>query len=92
MNQRPKLELYVVRGCTVCHRAERTLRQCERIRRLIDLSVLELGANGVSPPVCVVGGPTTVFRGTIVALGTPDCFELAERLEALLGVKNGMTA
>lgn len=84
MSDRPLIELYVTRGCSACRRAEHTLRHCERIRRLAELVVIDMGAEGVTRPPGVVGGPTTVFEGTVVALGTPDCDQLAERLESLL--------
>lgn len=85
MKKRPVLELYVTRGCSACRRAERTLRHCESIRQLADLVVIDMGADGVTRPLGVVGGPTTVFEGAVVALGTPDCAELADRLETLIG-------
>ena len=80
----PALELYVTRGCGSCRRAERVLRQCVRISELVRLRVLELGAPGIQAPAAVFGGPTVVFRGRVVALGTPDCAELAQRLELLV--------
>lgn len=46
-----------------------------------------MGADDVTRPPGVIGGPTTVFEGAVVALGTPDCAELAARLEALVGVR-----
>lgn len=84
---KPVLQLYVMRGCSACRRAERTLRHCERIRRLADLVVIDMGAEGVTRPPGVIGGPTTVFQGAVVALGTPDCAQLADRLETLVGAK-----
>ncbi len=87
MSERPVLELYITRGCSACRRAECTLRHCERIRRLADLVVIDVGTDGVIPPPGVVGGPTTVFEGAVVALGTPDCTELAARLETLVGAR-----
>lgn len=87
MSDRPLIELYVTRGCSACRRAERTLRHCERIRRLADLAVIDMSVEGVIRPPGVIGGPTTVFDGTVVALGTPDCAELAQRLEAMLAAK-----
>ncbi|MGE3073924.1 MAG: hypothetical protein AB7N24_11745 [Dehalococcoidia bacterium] len=87
MKSKPTLELYITRGCSACRRAERTLRHCDRIRRLADLTVIDMGADGAIRPPGVIGGPTTVFEGTVVALGTPDCAELADRLETLIGVR-----
>lgn len=84
MDRMPALELYVTRGCESCCRAERVLRQCVRISGLVRLRVLELGDPGIQPPAAVFGGPTVVFRGRVVALGTPDCTELAQRLELLV--------
>jgi hypothetical protein len=81
---RSRLELYVMSGCVACERAELTLRACERLAGMVDVVVLELGAPGVKPPAAVVGGPTTVFNGAVVALGTPDCEELADRIEGLV--------
>jgi hypothetical protein len=76
-----------MRGCSACRRTERTLRHCQQILKLMDVEILELGAEGVTPPSTVVGGPTTVFEGVVVALGTPDCAELAERLESLVAAR-----
>jgi glutaredoxin len=84
VNQRPTLQLYVTTGCPACHRAERTLRLCQRILQSVQIEVLEVGAGGVLPPSGLVGCPTTVFAGMIVALGTPDCSELADRIESLV--------
>ena len=84
MNHRPILEMYVTRGCSSCRRAERAIRDCEQIRQLVDVAMVELGSPGVLAPPSVVAGPTLVFRGVVVALGTPDCGELAERLCSLL--------
>lgn len=84
MDRLPTLDLYVTHGCGACRRAERILRECGRISRLVKLNVLELGAPGIQAPAAVFGGPTVVFRGRVVALGTPDCTELAQRLELLV--------
>ena len=84
MESRPTLELYVTTGCASCRRAERILRECGRISQMMKLSVLELGAPGIRPPSSVIGSPSVVFRGRVVALGTPDCAELAQRLELLV--------
>lgn len=80
----PTLELYVTRGCSSCRRAERALRECAGIARLVTLKVRELGAPGTEAPPSVFGGPTVVFRDRVVALGTPDCGELSQRLELLM--------
>lgn len=87
MKTRPVLELYVTGGCSACRRAERTLRQCERIRALADLVVIDMGGDGVTRPAGVVGGPTTVFEGAVIALGTPDCSALADRLETMVAAR-----
>ena len=81
---RPVLHLYVTRGCSACRRAEQALRDCAEIQRLCELRIVDLGEPGVIQPVAVVGGPTTVYQGKVVALGTPDCDELAKRLERLV--------
>lgn len=54
---------------------------------MVELAVVDIAEEGAAPPPGVVGGPTAVFHGTIVALGTPDCSELADRLEALVGAR-----
>ncbi len=81
---RPVLYLYVTRGCSACRRAEQTLRNCTAIQRLSELRIVELGEPGVVQPTAVVGGPTTMFQGKVVALGTPDCHELAGRLARIV--------
>ena len=88
MDRRPVLELYVTRGCAACKRAERALRGCDLVLRVADLVVFELGGDGISHPAAVVGGPTVVLDGVVVALGTPDCAELAARLEALIAASS----
>ena len=83
MDRLPMLELYVTAGCSACRRAERVLRGCARLSHLVELAVLDLGRPEVVAPAGVFGGPSVVFRGRVVALGTPDCAELAQRLELL---------
>jgi len=81
---RPVLELYVTRDCAICRRAERVIRECDRLAQLVELRVVEFGTLAAAPPPAVVGGPSTVFRGMVLALGTPDCTELAARIESIL--------
>ncbi len=88
MGDRPVLKLYVTRGCATCGRAERTLRESERIRQLADLVVIDMGSGSVAQPRGVIGGPATVFEGAVLALGTPDCDELADRLETLVAARS----
>lgn len=84
MERPPLIELFVTQGCASCARAERALRGCGRLDALVSIAVREIGAPGVEAPPGVIGGPTTVFRGIVVALGTPDCEKLAARVRAML--------
>jgi hypothetical protein len=55
--------------------------------RLVELDVVDIEDRAASVPPYIVGGPTTVFEGTVLALGTPDCTQLAERLERLMAAR-----
>jgi len=89
MEDLPTLELDVSEGCTSCIRAERVVRACERLQSLVRLTVLRLGDPGLETPPQVFGGPTFVFRGVLVGLGTPDCAKLAHRIEEMVGETAG---
>ena len=85
MKAKPPLTLYVTTGCSACRRAEEVLRECDEIRSLASLEVVLLGEDGEEPPPDqVIGAPTVVFQGKVVALGTPDCARLAAELRAAL--------
>ncbi len=79
---KPVLTLYVTTDCVSCVRTEEVLRCCDGIMSLVRLEVALLGAEGVDRPASVIGAPTLVFQGKVVALGTPDCRELAAQLKA----------
>ena len=84
MDRRPVLELFVSDGCEACKRAERVVRSCEGLAASVSLAVRHLDDPAVDVPAAVIGGPTLVFRGVVVSLGTPDCARLAERIERLM--------
>lgn len=46
--------------------------------------MVDMTAPGAAAPAAVVGGPTALFEGVVVALGTPDCAQLARRIESLI--------
>lgn len=83
MEDLPELDVWVTRGCRACARTLRTLSDCEALRGLVAIRVRDLAEGGARPPG-VVGGPTITFGSEVVALGTPDCRELAERVTAIL--------
>lgn len=71
-------------GCHACRRTVRVVSACESLNQLVDVVVRRLGDSDVTPPEAVIGGPTIVFRGTVVSLGTPDCKELTGKVSAML--------
>lgn len=81
----PVLELFVTKGCANCARAERVLKECPELAALVAVEVRLIGAPGVGIPARLVGGPTVVFEGAILSLGTPDCGTLAARIGDLVG-------
>lgn len=83
MGNLPELDVWVTTGCRACARTLRTLADCEALRGLVAIRVRDLADGGVRPPG-VVGGPTITFGGEVLALGTPDCRQLAERVTAIL--------
>lgn len=84
MDSLPPLDLYVTGHCKICLRAERALRACDVLEGIVKLVVHRLDEPGTLAPPSVVGGPTLVFRGRVVGLGTPDCSELAARITKTL--------
>jgi alkyl hydroperoxide reductase subunit AhpF len=78
--KRPKLEVYVSDGCSICSRAVRALQDCEQIAAVADVAVCNLDAPDVARPPQLVAVPTVYYEGVVMALGTPDCCELASRL------------
>lgn len=83
MTDLPSLDVWVTDDCAICARTLKILSMCKRLSGLVGVRVRNLGDPGETPPSSVVGGPTVVFRGTIVSLGTPDCAELTERIISL---------
>jgi glutaredoxin len=81
---RPVLHIYVQDGCPSCERAKRTANACEALAALVDIQVRPLDTLTEELPPGVVGVPTFVLNGVVVALGTPNCRELAQRLRAML--------
>jgi hypothetical protein len=45
-----------------------------------DVAVCNLDAPDVARPPQLVAVPTVYYEGVVMALGTPDCCELASRL------------
>lgn len=81
--QRPVLELFVA-GCPMSSRAERVVRAHGPLQELVDIVVRQFDDARVVVPENVVAAPTLVFKGVVVALGTPDCDTLTKRILALL--------
>jgi hypothetical protein len=73
--------LYMVQGCGICQRAFDRLTSCERIREHAVLVPRYLDYGAELPDVAV-GVPSVMLDGEVVAVGTPDCCELARRLWA----------
>jgi len=84
------LDVWVTDHCIACARTLELLAACSVLRSLVRVRVRRLGAGADgAPPAAVVGGPAIVFLGSVIALGTPDCAALAERIIALLGSQRG---
>ena len=83
----PTLDVWVTDHCVSCARTLKVLSACDGLRGLVGVHVHRLGSSGESPPAAVVGGPAIVFRGAVIALGTPDCSELTGRIMAVLDVQ-----
>ncbi|MGI8925097.1 MAG: thioredoxin family protein [Tepidiformaceae bacterium] len=84
MNALPVLNLYVTDDCSSCARTRRAIRECARLQSLVAVVEHRLGDLEAPRPRGVVAGPTLVFDGIVVWLGTPDSTELADRLEAMI--------
>lgn len=83
----PALDVWVTDHCVSCARTLNILSACKDLHALVSVHVHRLGGSGESPPPAVVGSPAIVFRGAVIALGTPDCSELSGRIMSLLGVQ-----
>lgn len=79
---RETMEIYVAPGCPVCARTLRAIDVCRRLQQLVTPVVKVMGDDDADVPPSVFGTPTVVFRGAIIALGTPDCEQLVHRLLA----------
>jgi hypothetical protein len=87
VNDLPALDVWVTEDCASCARTLVALSACDVIKDLVRVEVHLLGDPGEFPPRGVIGGPAIVFQGTVVALGTPDCSQLAGRIMPLLGAR-----
>lgn len=84
MDPLPSLDLFVADDCRSCRRAAETLAACEELRKLVSIRVVNIDSDGAEPPPRLVGVPTLMFKGTVLALGTPDCAKLVLTVRALL--------
>lgn len=76
----PSLDVWVTEGCRSCERTLKVIHGCGRLRALVDVRVCRFGTPGLAPPKAVIGGPAVVFLGAVIALGTPECSALVERI------------
>lgn len=88
MSDLPVLDLFVMEGCASCARTRTALAACGRLHSLVTVVERRLDL-GEQRPAGVIGGPALVFGGVVVALGTPDCEELADKIEAMLRMRKG---
>ncbi|MGD9934586.1 MAG: hypothetical protein AB7T37_12835 [Dehalococcoidia bacterium] len=88
MSAPPPLDLFVMDGCASCARTRAVLSGCSRLQTLVTVVEHRLDLSEHRPPG-VIGGPALVFMGVVVGLGTPDCEELADKIEAMLQVPQG---
>ena len=76
----PSLDVWVTDGCRSCARTLRVIHGCGPLQDLVDIRVCKFGTPGLAPPKAVIGGPAVVFLGVVIALGTPECSALVERI------------
>lgn len=88
---RPVLRLFVSQGCRACERAELVIRGCARLQALVELDIIDLTGAPQRAHPGVIGAPTAVFGSEVVALGTPNCEALADRIERILATRGGVT-
>jgi hypothetical protein len=79
----PALDVWVTSNCSACERTLRVISACETLHELVDIQVHRLDSAGAAPPAAVVGGPSIVFFGSVIALGTPDCSALTARIMSM---------
>lgn len=80
MTNLPALDVWVTDGCRPCGRTLKVIHGCSSLQDLVEIHVHKFGNAEVAPPKAVIGGPAVVFQGTVIALGTPDCAALVERI------------
>lgn len=76
----PSLDVWVTDGCRSCARTLKVIHSCGSLQGLVEIHVCKFGTPGLAPPKAVIGGPAVVFQGTVIALGTPECSALVERI------------
>ena len=78
-----ELYLYVVDGCETCQRARARLESCKTIAARGTLVVRSLSEPSTKRPAALVGVPSVMLEGEIIAMGTPDCCAVGALLAAM---------
>jgi len=78
------MDVWVTGGCPSCDRTRTVVSGCEALRSLVSVTIRHLDAPDGEVPNEVVGGPAIVFMGTVIALGTPTCSDLVQRVLAMM--------
>lgn len=76
----PSLDVWVTDDCRSCARTLKAIGGCRSLQKLVDVRICKFGTPGLEPPKAVIGGPAVVFLGSVIALGTPECSALVERI------------
>jgi len=69
-----ELQVYVGEGCGSCQRTVAVLRECEELRAVVRVAIYDVAERPL--PAGCPGIPAIVFRGRVLAMGTPDCGRL----------------
>ena len=80
---RPTLRIYVAPGCAGCRTALNLAEAVRRARPHHPVEVIDLADQPDEPlPPGVIGTPTYLLDGEVIALGNPELAELLSRLDS----------
>lgn len=93
VQQLPAMDVWVTDGCRSCERTLAAVAGCERLLSLVSVVIRHLDSRDEHVPDEVVGGPAIVFMESVIALGTPTCSALLERVLTMMnGPRSGVKA
>ncbi len=77
-----ELQVYVGEGCASCRRTLAALRECEGLHEVVRVVVYDVAEHPL--PANCPGIPAIVLRGSLLAMGTPDCAHLLAAVRRVL--------